>query len=306
MTRHASAETLARFRGGGLRRAATRRVRAHLDSCARCTATYEALGEIPGLLAATEVPPMPAHLAARIETALATESAHRAAGSPSVRQARPAHGGRPQPGHALRTARGRNWPRLPAPALRVAAAAAAVVVVGGGAVAVAQLGGSSGPAESSSASSGSGAGSSSAGGSARAAAPNGLVRPGTKTPVQFGPLVRYQAGGQTAAVRPVQTSTNYQPAHLTQQVTAALAQARSKPTANPEHGAAAERADAVASSRGYLPASAGLRAASRSAWWISPSSAGRQRPSSSPRPPVLRPRRSGWWARDAHAQRATY
>ena len=84
MTRHASAETLARFRGGGLRRAATRRVRAHLDSCARCTATYEALGEIPGLLAATEVPPMPAHLAARIETALATESAHRAAGSPSV------------------------------------------------------------------------------------------------------------------------------------------------------------------------------------------------------------------------------
>ena len=236
MTRHASAETLARFRGGSLRRAATRRVRAHLDSCARCTATYEALGEIPGLLAATEVPPMPAHLAARIETALATESAHRAAGSPSVRPARPAHGGRPQPGHALRTARGRNWPRLPAAALRVAAAAAAVVVVGGGAVAVAQLGGSSGSGASTSAGSGSAGGSAASAPNAHAAGPNGLVRPGTRTPVQFGPVVRYQAGGQTAAVRPVQTSTNYQPEHLTQQVTAALAQARSKPTATPNMG----------------------------------------------------------------------
>lgn len=232
MTRHASAETLARFRGGSLRRAATRRVRAHLDSCARCTATYAALGEIPGLLAATEVPPMPAHLTARIETALATESAHRAAGSPSGSPARPAHGGRPRPGHALRSGRGRSWPRLPAPALRVAAATAAVVVVGGGAVAVAQLGGSGGAASSS----GSAAGGSAAGEPARAAAPSGLVRPGARTPVQTGPVVRYQAGGQTAAIRPVQTATNYQPAHLTRQVTATLAQVRNKPTMTPEVG----------------------------------------------------------------------
>lgn len=234
MTRHASAETLARFRGGSLRRAASRRVRAHLDSCARCTATHEALGEIPGLLAATEVPPIPAHLAARIETALATESAHRAAGSPSVRPARPAPSGRPQPGHALRTARARGWPRLPAPALRVAAAAAAVVVVGGGAVAVAQFGGSSGSTTSGSGSASGGSAASAP--NAHGAAPSGLVRPGAKTPVQFGPVVRYRAGGQPAAIRPVQTTTNYQPAHLTQQVTAALARAGSKPTVTPNMG----------------------------------------------------------------------
>jgi hypothetical protein len=49
-------------------------------------------------------------------------------------------------------------------------------------------------------------------------------------------VVRYHAGGQTAAIRPVQTATNYQPAHLTQQVTATLAQARNKPTMTPEVG----------------------------------------------------------------------
>src|SRR5215475_2810386 len=135
MMRHASDETLARFRSGSLRRGATRRVRAHLDTCARCTATYDALGEIPARLAAAQPPPIPAHLAARIETALATESAHRSAGSPSVR---PARSGR-TPSHATR---GRRRP--PVPALRALAAAAAAVVIGGGAYAAVQFGGSGG------------------------------------------------------------------------------------------------------------------------------------------------------------------
>jgi hypothetical protein len=105
------------------------------------------------------------------------------------------------------------------------------VVVGGGAVAVAQFSGS--PGSTASGSSSASGGSAADAPNARAATPNGLVKPGTRTPVQFGPVVRYLAGGQRAAVRPVQTSTNYQPAHLTRQVSAALAQARNKPTMTP-------------------------------------------------------------------------
>ena len=79
MTRHVSAEKLARSRDGDLSPAAARRVTAHLAGCSRCRADADALAGLPALLAATQLPPMPDHLAARIETALATESAHRAA-----------------------------------------------------------------------------------------------------------------------------------------------------------------------------------------------------------------------------------
>src|ERR1700722_20685166 len=83
MTRHVSTEHLPRFRAGDLSPARSRRVAAHLRNCDRCRETSDALARVPSLLAAVEVPPMPAHLAARIETALAAESAHRAAGAPS-------------------------------------------------------------------------------------------------------------------------------------------------------------------------------------------------------------------------------
>lgn len=220
MTRHASAETLARFRGGSLRRGATRRVRAHLDTCARCRATCDALGEIPALLAATEAPPIPEHLAARIETALATESAHRAAGSPSIRPERSgrARSAGPQPGRPLHAARGQR--RLRVPALRALAAGAVAVVVGGGVYGLTQLGGSGGPSAGGSAASAPRSAASPAHG-----ASGGLVRPGTKAPAEFGPLVRYQAGGKPASIRPVQTATDYQPGRLSEQVAASLARA---------------------------------------------------------------------------------
>src|ERR1700722_7050544 len=88
MIRHVSAERLARFRDGDLSRAAARRVAAHLSAGAMCQGEADALAGLPALLAGTKLPPMPDHLAARIETALVTESAHRAAGSPAVHPAR--------------------------------------------------------------------------------------------------------------------------------------------------------------------------------------------------------------------------
>jgi hypothetical protein len=222
MTRHVSAETLARFRDGSLRRGPARRIRAHLDRCPRCRDTSAALAQLPALLAGTEVPPIPAHLAARIETALATEAAHRAAGSPSVRPVRSA-----RPGRAGHAAPRRSRPGLPAPARRVLTAAAAVVIVGGGYALVSSLGGSTGSGSASS-SSGQGA----AAPESRGAA-NGPAMPGARAPAAFGPVVRYQASGQSATIRPVRTATNYQPGQLGRQVSATLAQVRHTPAMSP-------------------------------------------------------------------------
>src|SRR6202035_5235936 len=98
MTRHVSTEHLARFRAGDLSPARSRRVAAHLRNCARCRETSDALAQVPSLLAAVEVPPMPAHLAARIETALAAESATGASSSASSAGSGTASGNAPAAG----------------------------------------------------------------------------------------------------------------------------------------------------------------------------------------------------------------
>jgi Putative zinc-finger len=219
MTRHISAENLARFRDGDLRPAAARRVPAHLEGCARCRETSAALAGLPDLLAAAEVPPIPAHLAARIETALATESAHRAAGSPSMRASSPGPSG-----HAERA---RRRAPLPFPARRILAAAAVIVVIAGGYELVSHL---AGPEGSSAASSAAGASNHAAAGRAPAAGP--LV-PGVVGAPVYGPPMRYRHAGRTATIRPVRTTTNYQPARLAQQVSATLAETGAAATARP-------------------------------------------------------------------------
>jgi hypothetical protein len=223
MTRHVSNERLARFHDGGLRRAAARRVEAHLDGCARCRDAEHALGRLPALLAATEVPQIPAHLAARIETALATESAHRAAGSPSMR------GSGPELPRS--TARARSRVTLPVPALRILAAAGVIVVIGGvGYELISHVSGTdAGTSSGSSAASAARPAASSANRPFGSAGSRSLVPEVTNGP-GFGPSVRYQRDGQVATITPVQTSTNYRPAQLSQQVTAALAQNRAAPT----------------------------------------------------------------------------
>jgi hypothetical protein len=206
MTRHVSTENLARFRGGDLSTARSARVAAHLRACARCRETSEALGRVPSLLAAVEVPPMPAHLAARIESALASESAVRAAvepgGAPEHRSAAPSHGG------------GRHRPRRPAmPALRaLAPAGAAVVLVGGFIALLTQLGsGSSSSAPDSGA----------AGGSGHKAT---VAGPRMTPSFAFG-AIHYHAAGHTAVITPERSGTRYQTARLTQQVNRVLATA---------------------------------------------------------------------------------
>jgi hypothetical protein len=244
MTRHVSAENLARFRAGDLRRTAARKVETHLEGCQRCRETESALAEVPALLAEAEAPPIPAHLAARIETALATEAAHRAAGSPSMRSGVPARRGRSarpargapsgrsaQPGRAARTPSRAPWP---VPALRILAAAGVFVVIGGGGYELfSHLGGS--PAQTASGSSSSDSGSSVLPGrrapertsEARPLAPGAAAEPA------YGPLVQYGRPGRLATIRPVRTFTDYRPAQLSRQVTAALAATGNAPAVSP-------------------------------------------------------------------------
>lgn len=159
MSRHVSAETLARRQEGVLTARKAARIDAHMSVCARCSRTNADLAAVSGLLAATQLPPMPDALAQRIEMAIAGESAARAnataglgaraqaadvsrAGAPAADDsaARTAHErttipGRPDPparsGRARRF-RGFRPPSLSSPlVLRGLAATAAVVVIAG-------------------------------------------------------------------------------------------------------------------------------------------------------------------------------
>jgi len=258
MTRHVSAEKLARSRDGDLSPAAARRVTAHLAGCPRCRAAADALAGLPALLAATQLPPMPDHLAARIETALATESAHRAAGAPE-RPRGPLRASRRSglPRWVVTDEQARRHARRPGPARRILAAAAVVAVIGGGGYAlVATLGPDSG--STSSTASGASGSRSAAGpaagspGSAPAARPSGLnapavrsggVLPGAAGAPDFGPVVQYNHDGRAGRFTPVRTSTAYLAADLGQQASAALARVRSpgpSGTGGPGHTSAGQ------------------------------------------------------------------
>lgn len=247
MTRHVSTEGLARFRDGDLRSAKARRVEAHLEGCARCRAASAALAEVPALLAAAEVPQIPAHLAARIETALATESAHRTAGAPSMRPSQSGRAGQPR--------RTRLKAVLPFPATRVLAAAATAVVIAGGGYELVGLLGGPGPAASTSGS---------AVGSAARSAPErtGKSASGGQDPLVaglpvYGPPVRYRAAGHSGTIRPVRTITDYRPARLAQQVTATLAETRASPAASPGNHAVTSPNAAAGFGAGQLAQLAG-------------------------------------------------
>src|ERR1700722_2059176 len=244
MIRHVSAERLARFRDGDLSRAAARRVAAHLSAGAMCQGEADALAGLPALLAGTKLPPMPDHLAARIETALVTESAHRAAGSPAVHPARTRAGRRSGvPRWVVSDEQAQRHRRPSGPARRILATAAAVAVIGGGGYAlVSNLGGGTSNTASGASSAGQSrpeAGPAAApaarptagglGSGAEAPGSNGVnggVRNGAVSPPDFGPAEPYGHGGRFT---PVRTSTNYSAAQLGPQATATLAQVRSSP-----------------------------------------------------------------------------
>ena len=78
MSRHVSLEILALYREGAVTAAKAARIDAHLAGCARCSGIDSALASLPGVLAATEPPPMPEAFAVRIQMAITRESAVRA------------------------------------------------------------------------------------------------------------------------------------------------------------------------------------------------------------------------------------
>jgi hypothetical protein len=271
MRPHVGAKTLARYRQGDLTARRDARIGAHLAGCARCRARSEDLAEVTTLLASVRPPPIPQHLAARIQAALATEAATQAAlpekAPPGEKAAAPGtgpagtgpaanghHPGQEMPG------RGRwHLPRLgPAVALRALAAAAAVVLLAGGVYELTQSGGSS----TSSSSAGSAAPGPEASGPAR--------QPG---PVA-GPAVPYQHAGGSASITAVRSGTDYTPGNLSRQVGAQLGRpGQSAPVVGPA-AAAPEQTHGPAAGSGGRAATFGGMAVSALAGCVNRIAAG--------------------------------
>jgi hypothetical protein len=198
MRPHVSAETMARYRQGDLNERRTSHIGTHLAGCDRCSALSQDLGGVTTLLASADPPPMPEDLTARITSAIAAESARRAAA--------PDAGTAPAARHHRAPRRPRITPKV---ALGGLAAAAAVVLVAGGLYEVVGRSGST----ASSASSGVPA----AAGPAARSPGNQAMAPAL--PVS-GPALPYQRGGRKDSITPITTSTHFTPAELTSQVTA--------------------------------------------------------------------------------------
>jgi hypothetical protein len=191
--RHFSAEILARYAEGDLRQRKLTKVRAHFGTCSVCQGVSAELTHVSIALASVQAPPMPESLSTRIEFALAAESSKRTASEPASAEASrrdlPVRSARPR----------RRMPRMQSSlGLRLAAGAAAAVLVAGVSYeAVNHLG------------SGSHRGASSAE-SAPQAHPN--------MGVEYGLPVTYHHHGVLSRIQPIQTSTNFVPAQLTDQV----------------------------------------------------------------------------------------
>jgi anti-sigma factor ChrR (cupin superfamily) len=240
VTRHIDAEELARCREGDLGRWRSWRVRSHLSRCARCRELDAELAEIPALLASVEEPPLPEHVTAMIQGALAREVSLRAA-APQAAAAEPA-AATPAGTAPAQTApadteagawgpgrRQRNW-RLPTArwpfALRAAAAAAAVAVLAVSGLEIAQHSGSSPPSAS---------GSSHA---PRAAAPFSNAQA-----TGYGPSLSYTHNGQQRRITAISTNSNFTSGKLTSEVSqliksrsSAAAGAASNPAPAPAAG----------------------------------------------------------------------
>jgi hypothetical protein len=213
MKRHVGAAALARFREGDLSPRKAARVSSHLAGCARCTDLSAELAGITMLLASTQAPAMPERLAVRIQDTLAAEAARRVALDPGTEPLRRDLPGR-DGGHRRPRRRPGRWSPVMVRAL--AAAGAIVVAAGGGYLLISQnaTNGSSGSASSAGVAA-------PAGTQHRAAASRPLAGPAAT-----GPELRYGPPGGQASVVPVASGTNFVPAALAGQVTAALSQVR--------------------------------------------------------------------------------
>jgi hypothetical protein len=245
MRPHVGAKTLARYRQGDLSPRRNSRIGAHLAGCTRCRARSEDLAGVTTLLASVHPPPIPEHLEARIQAALATEAATRAtrpsekalsgeeaaAAASAPTGTGPAGNGR----RARPEAAGhRRRPRPTRPAVALAAGAA-VVVLAGGIYGLTRLG-----ASSTSSSAGS------------AAAPAASV-PGTGGPAAHAPAA------EPAALPYQHTGTDYTSANLSAQVAAQLARhGRNTPLAGPNAVSPAQTHSPAPASGGSAATFAGI------------------------------------------------
>lgn len=198
MTRHVSAEALARYRQGDVSPRKAARIRAHLAGCRRCAGLGEDLAGVTTMLASVTAPPIPEHLSARIHAALASEAAQRATADATV--AGPRH----EAARGVPRERPRRLPRLSSPvAVRTLAAAAAVALLAGGGYALTRIGASPGAKAPASAA--------------------GRAAPKASGPLIFGPVQHYRRAGHQASFTPVRSSTDFRPGTLKQQVGAELA-----------------------------------------------------------------------------------
>jgi hypothetical protein len=229
---HADAATLAAFREELLSARKAAQVSEHLAACPRCAALEAQLAEVTTLLNHAAAPPMPDALTARIQAALAAEASARTAAAPTLAAAA-ARAGAATSGTAghngsqdtagrdpTRDTAGRRtgWRRRDPSrlALRVAAVTAAVAVIAGGGYGVAQL--LTGSHSVSGAASGTRAG----------AAPNIRVKgPGPSVSaggLNLAPAAPGGGGSSNSTIAPlvISSGTNYQPARLGAQASAAL------------------------------------------------------------------------------------
>jgi hypothetical protein len=237
---HIDTDTLAAYREGLLSRRRAARVAAHLAGCPRCAETDAQLAGVTTMLAASQVPPMPAGLADRIEAALSAEAVSRAAaqagrrplGERAAGAARDDVPGDRRPAtvpggnHRQRPHR-RSW-LTP----RVATVAAAVAVIVGGGYGVAQVFSN---------------GSTTGGGSSTAARPeHGVGSSGAGTGVSGSRMAPSASSLRQLPV--VKSRTSYQPQRLQEQAKAVLAR----------YGRAAPRP--AGTGHGALPGSPGISA----------------------------------------------
>lgn len=224
MTRHVDAEALGRYSEGDLSQRRAARVAAHLAGCSRCAGLSEQLAGVTALLASTQAPPIPEHLAARIQNTLATESARRIALDPGTEPGRrdlPARGRLPARNAGPR----RRLPGFSSPlAQRSLAAAGAITVIAAIAVGGYAILQHHQPQHSSSAG---GPASSQVAPSVQAGARAPSAAPAVG-PMTFGPSLHYSIRGQQDNFVPVSTSRNYVPASLTAQVSSTLTQVRNE------------------------------------------------------------------------------
>jgi hypothetical protein len=199
--RHASTENLARYAEGDLRPRRRARIAAHLSVCVLCTENSHRLRAVASILAEVSHPSMPEHLSARINIAIASESAARVASEPAT------EAGRLDLPERKRSARGeRRFSRLSSPfGLRLVAAAGAAVVVAAGGYAIAtglgSIGSSSGPSSVSAPSVNSG---------------------GASAHLSAGPALHYNVDGRAETFHMVQSATDFKPGTFQAQTLAAV------------------------------------------------------------------------------------